>query len=173
MITFETKVHREIDVCYQGINLTEFAFMADNQIDNDQIVDTFIRTKHFSYDCLRNCVKNEPNKGYLRQAFNIDKIAISDFKRLSKEETIKFLVDFLNETDWGDDRDEFATLFDSYLEIHNQFGNSDFYVISKEWFDKDDERVLEPESWCYTYYFLIIAVDRDQHLLTLTEWMYD
>ena len=173
MTTFETKGHREIDVSYQGINLTEFFFVADNQIDNDQIVDTFIRTKHFSYDSLRDCIKKEPNKGYLRQAFNIDKIKINDFRKFSKEETIKFLVDYLNEADWGDDRDEFATLLDNYFEIHNQFGDNDFYVISKDWFYRDDERVIEPESWCYTYYFLIISVDRNLNLLTLTEWKYD
>jgi hypothetical protein len=43
MITFEKKRHIEIDVNYQGINLIEFSFVADNQIIDDQIVDTFIR----------------------------------------------------------------------------------------------------------------------------------
>lgn len=173
MTTFETKQHIEIDENYQGINLTEFAFVVDEQIDNDLIVDTFIRSNHFSNDSLRDCVKREPEKAYLRRAFNIDRIRITDFRKTDKEGTSKFLVDFLIESDWGDDRNEFAKLLDRYFEIHSELGNSDFYLLSKDWFDKDDEKLIEPESWCYTYYFLIISVDRNLNLLTVTEWTYD
>ncbi|MFN0189451.1 MAG: hypothetical protein ACKVQV_12190 [Bacteroidia bacterium] len=173
MTTFETKRHIEIDESYQGINLTEFAIEVDEQIDNDQIVDTFIRSKQFSFDSLRDCIKAEPDKGYLRQAFNVDRVKISDFKKTDKQGASKFLLDFLNESDWGGDRNEFAKLLDRYFEIHNTFAESDFYIISKEWFDKDDEKVIEPESWVYTYYFLIISVDRNSNVLTLSEWTYD
>jgi hypothetical protein len=173
MTTYETKRHIEIDESYQGINLTEFAIKVDEQMDNDHIVDTFIRSKQFSFDSLRDCVKAEPDKGYLRQAFNIDKIEISDFKKTDKQGVSKFLFDFLNEPDWGEDRSEFAKLLDRYFEIHNEFGNNEFYILSKDWFDKEDERVMEPESWVYTYYFLIISIDRKSNLLTLTEWTYD
>lgn len=64
MKTFETKRHIEINGNYQGINLTEFAISVD-----DQIVDTFVHSKQFSFDSLRNCLKSEPDKGYLRRAF--------------------------------------------------------------------------------------------------------
>ena len=173
MTTFETKRHIEIDESFQGFNLTEFTIEVAEQIDNDQIVDTFLRTKHFSYDSLRDCIKKEPDKGYLRRAFDIDKIKISDFKKTDKKGTTKFLFDFINEPDWGDDRNEFAKLIDKYFEIYNEFTDNEFYILSKDWFDKDDERLIEPESWCYTYYFLIISVDRDSRTLTLTEWTYD
>jgi len=78
-----------------------------------------------------------------------------------------------NEPDWGDDRNEFAKLLDRYFEIHNEFGDNEFYILSKDWFDNEDERVIEPESWAYIYYFLIISVDRESNLLILTEWSYD
>ena len=116
---------------------------------------------------------NTENKPYLRQAFDTDRINISDFKKKSKKETAEFLYDFINQPDWGDDRNEFAKLLDKYFEIHNQFRDNDFYIISKDWFDKGDDRVIEPESWVYSYYFLIISVDRNLNLLTLTEWTYD
>ena len=173
MTTFKIIRHIENDESYQGINLTEFAFVVDEKMDNDEIVDTFIRTNNFSYDSLRDRVKKEPDKGFLRRAFNIDKIKNSDFRKFNKDETANFLYDFLNEPDWGDYRNDFILLLNKYLEIHKQFGDNDFYVISKDWFGKGDEKVIEPESWCYTYYFLIISVDRNQNLLTLTEWTYD
>lgn len=173
MTTIDTKRHIEINEGYQGINLTEFAIGVDELISNDQIVDTFIRSKQFLFDSLRDCVKAELDKGYLRQAFNIDKIKINYFKKTDKQGVSKFLFDFVNEPDWDDDRNEFAKLLDRYFEIHNEFGDNEFYILSKDWFDKEDERVIEPESWVYTYYFLIISVDRKSNLLTLTEWTYD
>jgi len=173
MITFKTKRHIEIDESYQGINLTEFAIEVDEQIDTDKIVDTFIRSKQFSFDSLRDCIKFGPDKGYLKRAFNFDKVSITDFKKTDKNGASKFLEDFINETDWGDDRDDFAKLLDRYAEVHNRIPESESYIISKDWFDEDDEKLVEPESWCYNYYFLIIYVDRNSRTLTFTEWTYD
>ena len=173
MTTFQTNRHLEIDENHQGINLTEFVFKADEQADNDRIVDNFIRSIQFSHDSLRDCVKAEPDKVYLRKAFNIDRVHITDFKKTDKKGASKFLIDFLNEPDWGDDRQEFAKLLDRYFEIHNKFGEHDFYIISQNWFDKDNEKVVQPERWIYTYYFLIISVDKSSNLLTLSEWTYD
>lgn len=173
MNTNDTKRHIEINEGYQGINLTEFPFEIDELITNDQIVDTFIRSKQFSFDSLRDCVKAEPDKVYLRQAFNIDKIKITDFKKTDKQGVSKFLFDIINEPDWGEDRNEFNKLLARYFEIHNEFGDYEFYILSKDWFDKEDERLIEPEIWVYIYYFLIISVDRKSKLLTFTEWTYD
>lgn len=171
--TIETKRHIEINEGYQGFNLTEFAVEVEELSSNDQIVDIFIHSKQFSFDCLRDCVKAEPEKGYLRQAFAIDKIKINDFEKTDKQGVLKFLCDFINEPDWGDDRNAFAKLLDRYFEIQNDFGDNYFYILSKDWFDKNDERVLEPESWVYIYYFLIISIDRKANSLTLIEWTYD
>ncbi len=174
MTTFETKRHIEINESYQGINLTEFSILTDNSTNNDQIIQTFIRSTNFSVDSLRDVIKyNSENKPYLRRAFDIDRINISDFKKKSKEETSTFLYDFINQSDWGNDRNDFAKLLDKYFEIHNRLGGNNFYIISKDWFDKDDERVIKPESLIYSYYFLIISIDRSSNLLTLTEWTYD
>ncbi|RYX81523.1 hypothetical protein EON73_04770 [bacterium] len=174
MTTFEIKQHIEINESYQGINLTEFSILTDNSTSNDQIVETFIHSNLFSIDSLRDVIKyNSENKPYLRRAFNIDRINISDFKKKSKLETSTFLYNFLNEPDWGDDRNDFAKLLDKYLKIHTTLGGNNFYIISKEWFDKGDERVIEPVWLIYSYYFLIISIDRSSNLLTLTEWAYD
>lgn len=59
MPSFKIQRHIEIDENFQGINLTEFGFTVAKDIDNDQIVDTFIRTGHFIYDSLRDCIKKE------------------------------------------------------------------------------------------------------------------
>ena len=118
-------------------------------------------------------LSKEPDKGYLGQAFNIEKVGINDFKKFDKTATTKFLVDLLNEPVWEDDRDDFIKLLDIYFQVHKLLKDREFYVISKNWFDLKDEKLLEPQSWCYTYYFLIIYLDRVGKTLTLTEWTYD
>lgn len=173
MTTIETKRHIEINEGYQGINLTEFAIRVDQQISNEQVIDNFIRSKQFTYDSLHDCVKAEPENGFLRQAFNIEKIKIDDFKKTNNEGVIKFLITILNEPDWGDDRNDFSKLLNRYFEIHNNFGDSSFYILSMSWFDLEDERVLKPERLVYSYYFLIISIDRKINSLTLSEWSYD
>ncbi len=173
MIKFEAIRHIEIDESFQGINLTEFSFNSAGIFNNDQIVDTFIRTKHFTYESLRDCVKREPDKEWLRQAFIIERIEMNDFKRYSKEGTIKYLFDFINEPDWSEDRLYFIKLVNEYFNILNRSGCSDFYILSKDWFREEDRKVIEPESWIYNYYFLIISVDRISKLLIFTEWTYE
>ena len=173
MTSFEAKRHIEIYEGYQGINLTDFSIGTAKDLNSDNIVNAFIRSDQFTYDSLPDRVKSETNEKYLRRGFNFEKIAISDFRKLRKDGTLNFLIDFKNESDWGQDREEFEKLFEKYLEIHKQFGDIDFYIISKDWFYKDDEKVVDPEYWCYIYYFIIISVDRDLDLLTLTEWTYD
>ncbi len=172
-LTFNIHRHLEIYEEYQGINLTAFTMEVDDQMDNDRIVDTFIRSTHFSYDCLADCVKAEPNKNYLGQAFNMDNIKISDFRKTDKYGVSQFLFDYINEPDWGDDRNDFAKLLDRYFVIHNELGDNNFYILSKDWFDEKQDNVLLVEWWSYTYYMLIISVDRRSNVLTLTEWTYD
>lgn len=173
MTTFKTHRHLEIHEGYQGINLTEFTVEVDAQIDNDHIVETFLRSSQFSYDSLWDCVKAKPDNNYLGRAFDFDKISIADFKKTNKQGVAEFLFDLINEPDWGDDRNEFALLLDRYFEIHNELGDIAFYMLSKDWFGNEDERLIEPEKEYYIYYFLIVSIDRESNLLTLTEWTYD
>jgi len=165
--------HIEIWEGYQVVNLTQFALEVDDSTVSDQIVADFILSKQFSFDCLLDCVKAEPNKTYLRQAFYIDKIQVTDFKKTDKQGVSEFLSDFLNEPDWGDDRNDFVKLRDRYFEVYSEWENKEFYILSTNWFDKEDKRVVDPESWIYTYYFLIISIDRPSNILTFTEWAYD
>jgi len=185
MTTFEIKRHIEFCENFQGINLNEFFINADHNTSNDQIVDAFIRSRSFVYDCLWDSMKKETKEhcheqtGFLRRAFDFNKVKITDFKKCSKEETVNFLFAFLNKSDWGDDKSTFSNILDKYLEIHERFLSDDFYIISQDWFDKGnwsergDERLFTPECLIYSYYFLIISIDRNSGSLAITEWVYD
>ena len=173
MTGFKIIRHSETFEGYQGCILTEFKFQPDKVLTENQVVEKFLHSDSFKYDSLLDAIKREPNKGYLGRAFDINKITIADFKRIDKKGVHNFLVDFLNDPDWGDDRTDFSNLVDKYSEIHSTLREDTFFIISKNWFDQKDERLLEPQSWCYTYYFLIIYFDKIDNILLLTEWTYD
>jgi len=173
MITFEITKHIEMDEENQGINLTEFSVTTDDQSGSDEMVEVFIRSSSFAYDSLRDCIKQEPAKGYLRRAFHFDRVSLADFRKTDKEGAWQFLIDFSNEPDWSIDRPVFIKQLARYRTVHNQMSDGDFYILSKDWFDADDERLAEPERSCYIYYFLIISVDRGSGALILLEWTYD
>ncbi|WP_218620359.1 hypothetical protein [Flavobacterium sp. I3-2] len=166
---FELKNHIEINENYQGISFTEFELNFMAYIFNNKITDTFIRSNEFIYHSLKNCIKEEPDKGYLKRAFDFKKIKSRDFKKRNKEGTSKFLAEFENESDWGDDKNEFAKLVDKYFEIQNKFNEIDFYILSKDWFNKQDKRLIEPESSIYLYYFLILSINRKSNRLMTNE----
>ena len=132
MITFEFKRKLEIDENYQVINLSEFTIRRDELSSNDLIIDNFIRASQLSFESLRNCMKEEPEKFFLLHVFDFNKINITNFKKTDKQGVSKFLFDFLNEPDWGDDRNDFAKLLEKYIEIHTKFIENDFYIISKD-----------------------------------------
>lgn len=174
MFTCEVKQHIEVHENFQGFNLTEFSFSDNEGLSCEELVELFIRSTHYKFDCLPDVVKADThNKPYLRQAFDTNEICISDFKKFDKLGISNYLLDFLNAPDWTDDRKEFEILHGKYLEIHNQLADADFFVISKEWFEQGDKRVLEPENWCYNYYFLILYLNKSTSSLILTEWAYD
>lgn len=174
MLTCEVKRHVEVYENFQGFKLTEFGYSITEDLPSEATAGLFIRSQYFKFDCLPDCVKNDQdNRDYLRQAFDTDRISINDFKRFDKSGALKFLIDFLNDPDWADDKKHFASLLDKYLTHFEQLQDADFFIISKEWFEQGDKRVLDTEYWIYNYYFLILYIDKDSNTLQLTEWSYD
>ena len=98
---------------------------------------------------------------------------MDDFKQVDKNGLIKFLDDYAEEDDWETDRDDFIKIKDRYFEFLENVQSKNFYIISKEWFDQNDKRLRQEESWIYTYYFLIIWIDEIKKILTVSEWTYD
>lgn len=96
---------------YQGYNLTEFSIENNKEENTNRIIDSFIRSAFFTGE------QNSEDyiHGHLSQVFKINKVDIDNFRKLDKADTVKFLVDFLNNPSWEDDRIEFATLLDKYF----------------------------------------------------------
>jgi hypothetical protein len=159
----------------QGILLTEFS-LKNNSIQNDKlIIDKFLKSKHYTIDCLPDFVKNDTKHPdfYLRQLFNDKQISITDFKELKKEEIFDFFEQFSNHDDWGEDKGDFKILLEKFNSIINNYESNRFYLISKDWFGEGSDKIRKPENWIYIYYFLIIWIDRINKYLMVCEWNYD
>lgn len=173
MIIFNLKEHLEVNADFQGFCLSEFNFES-NKATNGQILNEFLNSTSFNFDSLPNVVKENPEeKQYLKPLFKSKKISSSDFNRFEKSGITKFLIDFLNQPDWGEDRIGFSNLLDKYFEIHNNYDESDFYLINKEWFNAEDQKIRQPEFEIYSYYFLIVYINKIKGILAITEWTYD
>lgn len=160
---------------FQGFNLTEFAILHEISYDDSEIIDNFIKTENFSLDCLPEIVKNDRENPdfYLRQLFDNNKLSINDFKMLSKIELINYFESFAKHDDWGDDKIDFETLLGIFKsEIENSKSDK-YFLIDKDWFDKESDKIRDPESWIYINYFLAIWIDRIENKLTVCEWNYD
>lgn len=109
----------------------------------------------------------------MRQVFELDLIKLGDFKQTDKNGLVKFLNDYAKQDDWETDREDFIKIKDRFFEYLENYQPENFYIINKEWFDQNDKRLRQEESWIYTYYFLIIWLDKSSKLLTVSDWTYD
>ncbi len=174
MATFELLEQKEIVENYQGLVLTNFSFRENAEIENGQLLEEFIRSKHFRFESLREPIRtNSKGDLNLRGTFNFDNIKTEDFKNFSKKEITSYLINFINTPDWYDDRNDFAKLLDFYFKVQVSFEEKDFFLITKDWFAIDDIRVIDPNHWIFTYHFIIIYIDRQSSKLSMSEWMYD
>ena len=174
MPTFKLNFQKEIEEDYQGINISEFRYSNPEYLSEESLIDLFVHSESFTKKSRREIIKN--HKGdipFLRQAFEIDLVKMDDFKQVDKNGLIKFLDDYTEEDDWETDRDDFIKIKDRYFEFLENVQSKNFYIISKEWFDQNDKRLRQEESWIYTYYFLIIWIDEIKKILTVSELTYD
>lgn len=159
----------------QGYYLTEFQL--DSELDNsdDKIIDQFIKSERFTYDCLPEMVKRDMNNPdfYLRQLFDYNKISTIDFQRFDISGLIDFFEKYAKAYDWGDDKEDFLKVFEEFKSKLELNKSVEYFLISKDSFDSDNEKIRNPEGWIYLYYFLIIWIDRQERKLFSCEWNYD
>lgn len=184
MLEFKLISQKEIEGHCQGINLSEFTYSNDGKISEAKLIDFFIHSSSFKEESRKERIKNHTGDcPYLRQAFEIDLVKLSDFKKFDKSGVIQFLNNFveLNESRAKDatvertnyDKAVFSSLKDTFLESLKDVESDSFYIISKKWFNRDDKRVRQVEHDNFVYYFLIIWTNVMNKTLTVSEWTFD
>ncbi len=172
-MNFVLKKQKEENVENQGVNLVEFDILLNKRYTDEEVINAFLKSNAYSRDCLHSIVKEHKSNldWFLRQMFNENTISITDFQKIDKNQLVNFFVDFGNEDDWGDDRGDFHKLLDVIFEQVEEYNS--FYLISKDWFSVNDNRIRNPEHWIYTYYFLVIWIDIKSSKLMHYEISYD
>ncbi|MCU0417664.1 MAG: hypothetical protein MUE33_10825 [Cytophagaceae bacterium] len=178
--------HQEcIDSNYQGVTLNTF-LSSEALVNEGETIIEFINSDYFKIDCKRDFVKlKSPEKQfkYLKPSFNLDKLNISDFRKVSLKEFCDYFEDYAN-GEWGDfDQEDFLNNWKDLKERISKLDNSyNLYFISKEWFEKSedklnpenaDTRLRTPEFYIYIYYFLCIAVSINENRLIEFEIFYE
>ena len=160
---------------FQGILMTVFSLTDNFERADNLIIDKFLKSNSFAIDCLPEKVRqnNKNPEIYLRQLFDNQKISIEDFRELNEKEICNFFISYSNESDWGKDRKAFKILVEKFKTIICDYPSDKFYLISKDWFDKDNDKMKNPENWMYLYYFLVIWFDKEKRTLIVCEWNYD
>lgn len=184
MINLSRESQEYIDSNYQGITINEFSY-SQNLINEENTVIEFINTDYFNIDCKRDYIKQksfEEQLQYLKPSFNLDKLTITDFRKISLTEFYEFFEGYANEN-WEEDGEDFKTIWtDLKRRIDKSYNRYNFYLISKEWFEKPEDRLnpenpdyrlRTPEYWIYGYYFLIIAINSKENRLIEIDMFYD
>ncbi len=159
-----------------GICLTHFSDIDFTKETDEDFLNMFLKTKFFSYDCLPKVVKTNTDltKNYLRPAFDENKIFASDFKTFDKLNLVNFFYDFTNDKNMGEEfGNEIRQLWKSLSSILVAENSDKYFLLDKEWFDKGDIKLNDPEGWVYTYYLLLIWFDTENNKLTVCTWWYD
>jgi hypothetical protein len=162
---------REIIMGNQGIEF--YWFSIDNApLRLSNFMDEFLHSSMFKNECVSKREKEDANPifPYLGSAFN-DKLAISDFRLLTKEEILEFFSDYSKLDEWGEDKGDFLNLFNNFSNFLSREHCNDYFIISKEWFDSF-HAILTASSKIYNYYFLIIWINQIKELRVCV-WNYD
>jgi hypothetical protein len=156
-------------------NIFRYLFLTEDvpNIVND-FLDVFLHSEDFKNDCLPFIVKGNLGKNdrFLKHAFSEEVLSITDFKEFSKEKLLHYFDVYSKDSSWGDDRADFVVLLNKFVDLIRTEKSDQFYLISKEWFEKGNE-ILNDSSEFYLYYFLIIWLDRDKKVVNVCEWNYD
>ena len=159
---FKLNSYKETERGSQEIDVLEFTFSSENlsheNPSEENVVDHLIHSK--SFIDTRSGEQAEIQTGdilFLNHVFEIDLLKVSDFKQTDKNGVIKFLddYDFYTGEEGLKDTEElrdFIDLKNGFNEVLNSVQSSNFFIISKEWFDEEDQRLQQDESWVYPYY---------------------
>ncbi|PWU02601.1 MAG: hypothetical protein C5B52_05115 [Bacteroidetes bacterium] len=157
----------------QSKYMYEFSIVGADDYGNE-LIDTFLNSKYYREDC--NISASQANKTnnnlFAGHAFDDKLINLEYFRKIKKVELIDFFNEYQSETNWGKDHADFVKIWNKFKQFIVHETVSEFYLISKEWFEKGDP-ILAEISMVYTYYFLIIWLDETTQKIKLVEWKYD
>jgi hypothetical protein len=109
---------------------------------------------------------------FLQGAFVLDNLDITHFRRFTKEDVMRFFVEYSKSDSWRDDREDFISLVKELNERLSKEPSDHFYLISKDWYKLDDP-IVNVDSQIYTYYFLVMWLDRVKKVINVCEWNSD
>lgn len=145
---------------------------------SDSILEYLIKEHFFDIGTrpthIQKILRTSDSPGYLQGLFNSKKLSIEDF-RFVPHQAIYYYLEGFSETqeEWGEDKPLFKELLRVFKE--NYLDTIDgCFLINKEWFDENSEKVRDHEFMIYDFYLVIIWKDKkDSSKVYISEWSAD
>ena len=157
----------EIDFSF-GFTINQYSIVGKFDLNEllkiNQVFDHEIRPSHI----------NKDKSGYLKGLFKTEMLSVKDFKFINTNGIYYYLEGFSESVEeWGDQRFFFKNLIDKF-KINCANNMCDCYLINKEWFYDNKEKVNEREFALYDFYFIVLWIDKkDSSKLYISEWFAD
>lgn len=159
-----------------GQSIYFYLFLLEtNPIIWDDFLEYFLQSKYFINDCLPFFIKKypKPTFRYLKHAFREDQLKANDFRIFNKVELLNYFENYSNDESWGDDRNDYIVLMNNFKKIISKENCDYYFVINKEWFPNNSNKLYSDSADLYSYYFLILWIDVENKFLNVCEWNYD
>src|SRR5690348_10707452 len=147
---------KEFEVNYQ--TFFWYLFLIDEvSEDVTTSLTDFLHSKHFKEEAQSFLVKKSKGDRHIPigRPFDEENLFIELFKKFNKAEMQTFFLNYSEPNREYEGKTEFIFLMNNFFDWLKKESTNEYYIISKEWFNKDD-RVLNDISELYTYYFIII-----------------
>jgi len=178
--TFDIITRIEVSTKTLGFSINEYKF---NSFSTDtDLINTFFNKGGFKKEDFHKIIRTNRDKttNFLEPAFNFSKINFSDFQELTKSQVYKFVWDNISPYEYREIEEE-TILFEKVKKFFDSNKNEKYFIISKEFFDqtydKDlnlaSDKLIGYDAICYVYYFLVLWIDADSKILTVTEFLWD
>ncbi|MDB5199506.1 MAG: hypothetical protein JWO92_1469 [Chitinophagaceae bacterium] len=183
MKTFKNISQIEVSSAEFSFSINEYKFYefdSEPDIIASFFKDEFYKREDFSRS-MRAAIQfyKEDINSYLKPAFNLKKIGVDDFHKLSKSEALEFIWN--NISIWQERKIEEETiLFEKVKLFLNASEVENYYVISKDFFDQTLDEKHNPisekivfDATIYGYYFIVTWVEIPKNIITVSQFEYD
>lgn len=148
-----------------GFDISVFDFSDELNLSD------ILKIETLQADMQKELVKKDSANEYLKPLFILDRLDVKDFEKFkSKEELFQYLEAFADNDKWFEFNKVFKRSIIQFKSYFSSISANDAFLINKDWFTLESEKVREREFLCYGFYLLIIWFDLDKGKLYTCEW---
>jgi hypothetical protein len=145
---------------------------SDSELPIDTLVQTFIRSHHFRTGGVGSFGVCQISDERTLGPFNLLNINAADFLKVDKAGVEKFLIDYFNDSNGGDERESFKEEMSKFPTLGEKFIANNSFILDRDWFDSTSNKLTDVID-IYVFFLIIIGVKPMENKIIVSEWFYD